>query len=191
MSIPTMPDQVRALTAHAAANLQELCAPVCNSPGQVRGAINRRRILALLDAGGPQTNSQACDVLADLTFKSTQYLFGAMCEQGWVSRHKPGRNRLPAVLQHHVGRPGCTGDDAQPEHATIDGGKDMNTPLYPPEDYVVHECLCDGSAELCEVLFVLDDDGGLSIIDDDQVVLLAPADVHRLARLLATLEVSR
>lgn len=67
----------------------------------------------------------------------------------------------------------------------------MNTPLYPAEDYIVQECRCDGSAEMSEVLFVLDNDGGLTIIDDGEIVLLAPVDVHRLARLLATLEVPR
>ncbi len=62
----------------------------------------------------------------------------------------------------------------------------MNAPLYPAEDYIVQECLCDDADEL---RFVLDGTGALVIIDDGDIMQIAPADVRRLARLLATIEV--
>lgn len=62
----------------------------------------------------------------------------------------------------------------------------MNAPLYPAEDYVVQECQCDDAAEL---RFVLDGTGALVIIDDGDIMQIAPADVRRLARLLAAQEV--
>lgn len=65
----------------------------------------------------------------------------------------------------------------------------MNTPLYPPEDYIVQECQCDDVGEMPGVRFVLDSTGALVIVDDDQLMYIAPPEVLRLAELLSNLKV--
>ena len=105
-AIPSLADQVRALAAAAAELMRTACAVQHATPAAIRGAVNRRRILELLDREGPHSLARICAALngrsdVDALSKSGAYhLADSMRQRGWLSYEIQERAGLPVGHRH-------------------------------------------------------------------------------------------